>query len=191
MLQEKRVGQRQPLAPLGPHVAPPHPGRNAGDATQLQQSVGGSSGVVSFDKDLAPLHADAEAVVAAFALHDAYDAVAGGDGFPACHGLHVALEEADGLLHCGRRLTFDAVAHGAAAVIPHHFGSGRRRYQGKQCKDKRFHRQKAVKGLLLVQTVRVEQEILKPQYKKAVFVVVRHDIISHDHHAFKCILDIL
>ena len=140
MFQEKRVGQRQPLAPLGPHVAPPHPGRHAGDTAQLQQSVGGSSGVVSFDKDLALLHADAEAVIAAFALHDAYDAVACGDGFPARHLLHVALEEAQGLLHCGRRLTLNVITHSAVAVIPHHFGSGQRRYQGKQCKDKRFHR---------------------------------------------------
>ena len=75
MLHAEGIRQRQFIFAMWPHIAPPHPRRNACHAAQFQKSVGCSPGIVPLDEYLPVFHTDAEAVVIALALHNADDAI--------------------------------------------------------------------------------------------------------------------
>ena len=120
VLVAERVGQRDGLeATMWPHVAPPHPRRHLGHAAQLQDAVGGATGVVPFYHHLTVLHADAEAVVVALALHDANAGVLGLHGLVGRHQLHVVDEHLQGLLHHRGHPALHLIGDGGVAVVPH------------------------------------------------------------------------
>ena len=75
---------------------------------------------MALDHHLAVLHTDAEAVVAALALHDADGGILGGYGLVSSHQLHVVGEHLQGLLHDGSHLALHLVGHRMLAVVPYY-----------------------------------------------------------------------
>ena len=136
MLHAEGIRQRQFIFAMWPHIAPPHPRRNACHAAQFQESVGCSPGIVPLDEYLPVFHTDAEAVVVALALHNADDAIFRGNSLLASHHFHVALEQTKCLLNNRSRLTLYLVAHGIAAVIPRDIGHCRQWPKAKSQKPK-------------------------------------------------------
>ena len=188
----ERVGQRDGIeATIGPHIAPPHPRRHLGHAAQLQNAVGGTTGVVAFYHYLTIVHPDAEAVVVALALHDADAGILGSHGFVGRHHLHVVSKHLQGLLHHWRHLALHLIGHGVVAVVPHHIGG--RYCQRAECKDgseeETFHRRAKMRFFLfLVDDIQVFLIGRIPYLLVVRFVLHQVDAVGNDGAHFPDVL---
>ena len=120
LFHAKIIWQRQLVFAMRSYITPPYPRRNTCHPAQFQQAVGSTSGIVSFHHYLPVFHTDAEAVIAALALHNADSSILGGNSLLACHQFHITLKQTKSLQNNRGSLSLYMITHGIAAIIPHH-----------------------------------------------------------------------